>query len=434
MERFRALISRSKLGAALLGRECHHPIEYTTETATAVSLLAMLSCYHSVSPERIYNSSSMCTAASNLMSAGFRYSLQMHNVAPQPNEFLTDAYLRHTDEVMANVREAGGRVFSQKELLLAERRLFPHENIAVDSAGPSETWFITFHRLGDYNEFLEKTSNIRGLLPFPLEYFCAGCEQNTEHVHAIMTARFPGNMEWMRRVIEQRLHLYGFPGAKFSISPLQKPTRASLLYIYRQSVGRIIHWTARDIIPTLEKKRNFLGTYSLAPGVLPRSENTISAVEDGCTPALVTIYDPVAFDGYKGEMRRNRECYSNFSYEVPMIVAPVSQRMTLMQSMMRRLPGNTPGLFIHSHTEDRSNAERYQLQPFAANYIQSDDPRRVLEEARRFAECEEYAGTASKILFVDDEMISGVEWPDGISVVENPESIYQTVNYLFDSL
>jgi hypothetical protein len=434
MDRFRILVSRCKLGAALLHRECHSPTEYTTEAASAVSLLAMLSRYHGVDPERIYNSETMCRAAGNLLQAGFRYSLRLQDVTVAANEFLVDAYLRNAEEIMQNVRDAGGRPFSQKDLLLAERRMFPHEQtVAVDS-NPADTWFLTFHGDDRLQEVMQRTNNMRGLLPFPLEYFCAGCVQATSHAHIVMTSRFAGDVTWMRRIIQQRLHMYGVPGMRFNVSPLQRPTRASLLYIYRQSVGRIMHWTARDIVPTLEEKRNALGPYSLGVLARPPYDKIAEAIDDGCSPALLSAYDPNSLAEHKAEVFGNRACYSNSCYEVPMIVAPVSQRLTLMQAMTYRLPDGVPDDFIHRHTNDGSNAGRYRLQPFAENYIHSDDPQQIMEEARRFASADEYDATTSKILFVDDSMIGGVEWPEGVAIAGDQESVRQTVNYLFDSL
>jgi ribosomal protein L44E len=376
----------------------------------------------------------MCRAAGNLLQAGFRYSIRLQDVTVGANEFLDDAYLRNARTIMENVRSAGGRPFSQRDLLLAERRLFPHEATVVEHSNPADTWFLTFHTTGDLGETMLRTDNIRTLLPFPLEYFCATCSQNTQHVHAVMTTRFPGDVEWMRRVIEQRLHQYGLAGVRFTISPLQKPTKASLLYIYRQSVGKVIHWNARDIVPTLENKRNSLGPYSLGALARPRYDKVEEAISDGCSPALISVYDPHSLLVHKAAVFDNRACYNNMCYEVPMVVAPISQRETLLRAMERRLPEGGARFFVHTHASDGSNADRYLLQPFTEDYIHSEDPQQVLEEAERFATSDEYEATASKILFVDEGMIDAVEWPEGVAIAEDADSVFQTINYLFDSL
>jgi hypothetical protein len=335
---------------------------------------------------------------------------------------------------MGHVREMKGNSFSQTDLLLAERQFYPNTGVSTESVRPADTWFATFHNTRKLKAYVDAGEELGSLLPFPIEYFSAVCEQNKEHMHVVMTTRFPGDATWMNRVITRQLYRYGLDDVRFSLSPLQKPPRASLLYIYRQSVGPITHWTARNVIPTLENKQNALGVYSVDAVSRPGVEDTMAAITDGCTPALLSYYNPEAVRIHKDELFANRACYTNLSHYVPVLVIPTTQDQTLLSAFMSRLPGDDPGHFIHVRTGNEDDHDNYNLQPFAVSYFHGLDSEHSLAEMMEFVNDEQYETTISKIVCVDEDVIASTDWPEGVNVAQTPDEINQVINYLFDRL
>jgi hypothetical protein len=394
----------------------------------------MLARHHNVQPERIYGSDSMCRAAAELMNAGFRYSIRMQDVLVQQGEFMAEAYLRTADDIMTNVRNAGGRVFLQEDLLLAERRLFSREGCAVTESGPAETWFVTINGAGDYAGIMARTDGLRHVLPYPVEYFCANCTQKANHIHAVMTGRFPATASWMHGALRSNLDLFGYPNATVSVSPLQKPTKASLLYIYRQSRGIITHWTMSDVIPSLEYKKNALGAAALGQHARPKYKVMQNAIDDGCTPALLSLYDPNVLTYGRAAVAANSALYTSRSRTVPIMVIAASQKEAFVDAMLRRLPIDDAELFMHEHTADDTNVRNYRLQPFVSTDIRSVDPQEILDEMGTFADTDEYGATISRMCFVGDDAIDTVDWAESVNVARSSEEVRQVVNYLFDSL